>query len=179
MGEIKGTETEKNLLKAFAGEAAAGARYYIFAKQAKLEGYDYISKTFEDFANNEKEHAKIWYKWLNNTEFPKTIDNLKSSIKNERFESSDMYLSFAKKAKEEGFESLSELFTYVASVEKDHEEKLSKLISAIKNKNLAPDEKGEFTWECSACGCTIKQKEQPDYCPLCDGEDIFFFKIPV
>lgn len=177
MAEIKGTETEKNLLKAFAGESAARNRYYIFAQQAKQEGYDYIAKAFEEAADNEREHAKIWFKWMNNNEFPKTLQNLETSANSEKYEWTDMYAKFAQKAKEEGLESLSDLFSYVAGVEKTHENKFRKLMLTIKNENIEPDANGNYKWVCSACESSLEQKDKPNYCPICAGEDIFFYKI--
>lgn len=176
MTDIKGTETEQNLKRAFAGESMARTKYYIFAQQAKAEGHNYISKVFEEAAENEREHARIWFKWLNDNSFGTTLQNLKTAADGEKYEWTDMYSKFAEKAKEEGFDSLADLFNYVANVEKEHEEKFRKLLTALQNENASPDENGNYTWECSACGCTIADKERPDFCPLCEGEDIFFFK---
>lgn len=176
MPNIKGTETEKNLLNAMKREAVTRTLYYIFANQAKAEGYDYIGTTFEKLAENEKEHAKIWFKWLNANTFPTTFENLKYAIKNETDEANEMYLNYAQKAKEEGFDSLAELFTFVAEIEKSHEDMLKKLQSTIQDTEAQPETNRTFKWICSACGCIIEQDSAPDYCPLCEGEDIFFYK---
>lgn len=175
MVEFKGSESEKNLLKAFSGESLARNKYTFYAIQAKKEGYDIVAKAFEEAANNEKEHAKVWFRWLNNREIPHTKDNLIDAIKGESFEESTMYKEFAAKAREEGFDNLADLFKYVADIEKAHKEKFEKLYAYV-NDNAKPNAQGNFIWECSACGATFEQKETPDYCPLCENEDIFFFK---
>lgn len=177
MSDIKGTETEKNLLRAFTGESSAASRYYIFTQQARLEGYEYIAQAFEKAAKNEREHAKIWFKWMNDNETSKTLQNLEISAKNENYEWTQMYEQFAQKAREEGFESLADLFGYVAGVEKEHENKFKKLALCIKNENIEPDQNGNYKWTCSSCEAIIEQKDIPDYCPICAGEDIFFYKI--
>lgn len=178
MADLKGTETEKNLIKAFSRESKARNKYTFYSMIAKKEGYDYISKIFEDTANNEKEHAKIWLRWLNNGELPHTLANLKESIEGENNDWSSMYESFAVKADEEGLAHIAELFRHVAKIEKKHEEVFRKLILTVDENNITPDKDGNYNWECSACGALFTQKEKPDFCPLCMNEDIFFFKRP-
>lgn len=178
MADIKGSETEKNLMDAFAGESKARNKYTFYSMIAKKEGYDYISKIFEETANNEKEHAKIWFKWLNNGEFPHTLANLEDAAKGENDEWTDMYQKFALKAEEEGFDHIAELFRHVAKIEKQHEEVFKKLIFSLKENEVTPDKDGNYNWECSACGAFFTQKEKPDFCPLCLNEDIFFFRKP-
>lgn len=179
MADFKGSETEKNLMAAFAGESKARNKYTFYSMIAKKEGYDYISRIFEETANNEKEHAKIWFKWLNNGEFPHTLSNLEDAVKGENEEWNNMYESFAQKADEEGFAHIAQLFRHVAKIEKQHEEVFKKLILTIQDNDIAPDKDGNFNWECSACGAFFTQKEKPDFCPLCLNEDIFFYKRQV
>lgn len=176
MPSIKGTVTEKNLQKAFEKEAEARMLYYIFAQQAKLEGYEHISQVFQKFADNEREHSRIWFKWLNENKFPLTLENIETALKNETYEAHDGYLKYAQTAKEEGLEELAKLFKFVADVEHSHEKTLKQLYLSVKNENIQPNPDGTFKWVCSACGCIIEQETTPDYCPLCAGEDIFFYK---
>lgn len=178
MADLKGTETEKNLMAAFAGESKARNKYTFYSLIAKKEGYDYISKVFEETANNEKEHAKIWFRWLNNGEFPHTLTNLEESVNDEINQRVNMYESFALKAEAEGFSHIAELFRHVAKIEKQHEEVFKKLILSIRDNEVTPDKDGNYNWVCSACGAFFTQKEKPDFCPLCMNEDIFFFRKP-
>lgn len=177
MSEFKGSETEKNLLKAFDGESKARTRYNMYARIAKSEGMEDAAKIFETFSDNEKEHALVWLKWLCNNSFAKTEDNIKTAIASEHFENSNMYPSFAAKAKEEGFESLSELFNLIAQIEKSHEEKLQQLLEMMQSKDAKPDKYGNYKWKCSVCGCIIEQKEKPSICPFCSEKDVFFYKV--
>lgn len=178
MTDLKGSETEKNLLNIFAGESKVRNKYTFYSMIAKKEGYDYISKIFDEIANNEKEHAKICFRLLNNGEFPHTMENLEDAAKGELFECSKLYPEYAQKAREEGFEHIADIFIYLAKIEKDHEAKFRKLLLSIKD-DVQADGEGNFIWECSLCGATFTQKERPDYCPLCENEDIFFFKKPL
>lgn len=177
MSEFKGSETEKNLQRAFAGEAITRTKYTIYSMLAKKDGYDYISRIFAEAADNEKEHAKIWLKWLNGGNFNSTIKNLEDAAKGECAESEKLYPDYAKKAREEGFEPIAELFELIAKIEKDHEETFKKLIMTISN-DVVPNEDGTYNWECSVCGCALQQIEKPNFCPLCANEDVFFFKRP-
>ena len=143
--ELKGSKTEKNLQTAFAGESQARNKYTYYASQAKKDGFVQISKIFEETANNEKEHAKIWFKYLHGGKIPQTIENLKDAADGENYEWTDMYATFAKEAKEEGFEELAILFEMVGKIEKEHEERYRQSSAASKRV-------GENVWECSNCG---------------------------
>ena len=173
---LKGTETEKNLVAAFIKEAVTGCKYTIFANIAKSQGYETVARIFETAANNEKEHAKLWLKLLKENILPDTAENLANSAREENFEWSNMYMNYAKQAKEDGFEHIAGLFEKVADIEKHHEHDFKNLITLIKEENIQPDENGEYTYYCSECGCIIKQKERPDYCPLCKEPNVFFYK---
>ncbi len=174
--EFKGSDTEQNLAKAFVDEASGYFKYSLYAVLAKYEGQDYISKIFEDIAQNEKEHAKIWFKWLNDGKFPKTLKNLKDAIELENNAVTAEYPEFINKAKEEGFEHLAGLFEKIAEIEKNHLEKFKKLKQSLENELNIPADTTPMLWECSACGAVIEQDTRPDYCPLCAHEDTFFFK---
>ena len=136
MSELKGTKTEQNLMSAFAGESQARNKYTYYASQAKKEGYVQISKLFEETANNEKEHAKIWFKLLHGGKISDTLTNLKDAAAGENYEWTEMYPEFAKEAKEEGFDEIAELFNLVAKIEKAHEERYKKLLLSIENKTV-------------------------------------------
>ncbi len=176
MTEFKGSETEKNLLKAFAEEAVEAYKYSLFAALAKAEGLDFIHNQFEEIASNEKEHAKIWFRWLNEGTYPKTIDNIKEAVKLEEEAGASFYPEYAETARKEGFEHLAGLFELVAGIEKEHIGKFKKIYEALQNENIEPDEHGNFIWQCSACGAVIIQKDRPDFCPLCKHDETFFFK---
>ena len=145
---LKGTKTEQNLLTAFAGESQARNKYTYYASQAKKEGYVQISKIFEETANNEKEHAKLWFKALHGDKIPDTLTNLHDAADGENFEWTDMYNNFAKEAKEEGFDKIAALFEGVGKVEKSHEERYRKLLSNIENKEVFI-KKDVVIWECA------------------------------
>ncbi len=169
--ELEGTQTEKNLWEAFAGESKARNKYTYFASKAKKEGYIQISKIFEETAGNEKEHAKIWFKLLN--EIKDTSKNLKNSMENEYYEWKEMYPSFAKTAKEEGFSDIAKLFEMVAEIEKTHFERYSKLLENIENNRVFESEKEEV-WQCSNCGYIIIGKKVPKICPVCEHPKDYF-----
>jgi rubrerythrin len=171
--ELKGSKTEKNLKEAFSGESQARNKYTYFASQAKKEGYSQISKIFEETANNEKEHAKIWFKLLNG--ISNTVENLKSAAAGEKYEWTEMYVQFAKEAEEEGFHDIAYLFRSVADIEKRHEERYQNLLSNILN-NEVFKKKEAVTWECSNCGYIIESKNAPEICPVCQ-HSISFFEI--
>ena len=133
MADLKGTKTEKNLWTAFAGESQARNKYTYYASQAKKEGFVQIAKIFEETANNEKEHAKIWFKALHGDKIPETITNLEDAANGENYEWTDMYATFAKEAKEEGFDTLAALFEMVGRIEREHEERYRTLLDAVKN----------------------------------------------
>ena len=149
--ELKGSKTEANLMEAFAGESQARNKYTYYASQAKKDGYVQISKIFEETANNEKEHAKIWFKLLHGGSIGNTLDNLEDAAQGENYEWTDMYARFAKEAREEGFDDIALLFENVAKIEKEHEERYKKLWENIKNEEVF--QKPEpIVWECANCG---------------------------
>ena len=170
---LKGTKTEKNLMEAFAGESQARNKYTYFASKAKKEGYVQISKIIEETANNEKEHAKIWFKYLNDGEIKSTMENLEEAANGENYEWTEMYAQFAKDAKEEGFDELAFLFGAVAKIEKFHEERYQRLIDEIKNGSTFVKEK-EVAWKCLNCGHIHYGKTAPKVCPVCDHPQGYF-----
>ena len=172
--DLKGTKTEQNLMTAFAGESQARNKYTYYASQAKKEGFVQISKIFEETANNEKEHAKIWFKFLHNGSIPQTIENLKDAAEGENYEWTDMYATFAKEAKEEGFVELAALFELVGKIEKEHEERYRKLLANIENGTVF--EKSEkVVWECSNCGHVHEGEAALELCPVCKHPKAYFF----
>ena len=173
--ELKGSKTEKNLKEAFSGESQARNKYTYYASQAKKDGFVQISKFFEDTANNEKEHAKIWFKLLNGGSVKSTVENLKDAMEGENFEWTEMYAQFAKEAREEGFMDIAFLFEKVALIEKDHEERYKKLLENIKTEKVFKKD-NEIVWECANCGYSYKGKEAPDVCPVCAHPKSFFFE---
>ena len=151
MKELKGTKTEQNLMTAFAGESQARNKYTYFASKAKKEGYVQIAKIFEETADNEKEHAKLWFKLLEGGSVKDTISNLKAAAEGENFEWTDMYAGFAKEAKEEGFDEIAALFEGVAAIEKEHEERYRKLLERVEGEVVFSRD-GDVIWQCSNCG---------------------------
>ena len=172
--DLKGTKTEKNLQAAFAGESQARNKYTYYASKAKKDGYVQISKIFEETANNEKEHAKLWFKYLHEGKVPSTIENLKDAADGENFEWTDMYAGFAKDAKEEGFDELASLFEMVAKIEKAHEERYRKLLANIE-KGEVFKKVGENMWECANCGHIHYGASAPEVCPVCAHPQSYFF----
>lgn len=171
--ELIGSRTEANLMAAFAGESQARNKYTYYAAKAKKEGYEQISRFFEETAHNEMAHAKIWFKLLHGGEIAETAVNLKDAASGENYEWTDMYAGFAKEAKEEGFTKIAYLFEAVAKIEKTHEERYLKLLSNIeKGEVFAKDE--EETWICANCGHVHVGKKAPDNCPVCDHPKAFF-----
>lgn len=169
--ELKGSKTEKNLYAAFAGESQARNKYTYFASVAKKEGYEQISAIFLDTANNEKEHAKMWFKELGG--LGDTAFNLKSAADGENYEWTDMYAGFARDAEEEGFTELAEKFRKVAAIEKTHEERYLKLLNNVEMQ--AVFEKAEETmWECRNCGHLVIGKKAPEVCPVCAHPKAYF-----
>ena len=173
--ELKGSKTEKNLLEAFAGESQARNKYTYFSSQAKKEGYVQISKIFEETANNEKEHAKIWFKLLNGGNVGTTIENLEAAANGENYEWTQMYAQFAKEAKEEGFTDIAALFELVAKIEKAHEERYKKLLEAVKGKTVFV-RPGQIIWECANCGHLYVGDKAPELCPVCKHPQAYFFE---
>ena len=169
--ELKGSKTEKNLLAAFAGESQARNKYTYFASVAKKEGYEQIAAIFLKTAENEKEHAKMWFKALG--ELGNTAQNLAHAAEGENYEWTDMYATFAKEAEEEGFTKLAEQFRGVAAIEKAHEERYRALLNNVEMK--AVFEKAEETmWECRNCGHLVMGKKAPDVCPVCAHPQSYF-----
>ncbi|NMA34907.1 MAG: rubrerythrin family protein [Clostridiaceae bacterium] len=168
---LKGTKTEKNLLEAFAGESMARNKYTYFASVAKKEGYQQIAAIFEETANNEKEHAKLWFKALG--ELGDTAQNLLSAANGENYEWTDMYERFAKDAEEEGFTALAKQFRMVAAIEKAHEERYRKLLSNVEMQQVF-EKAEESIWECRNCGHLVMGKKAPEVCPVCAHPKSFF-----
>lgn len=171
---LKDTKTEKNLQTAFAGESQARNKYTYYASQAKKEGFVQISKIFEETANNEKEHAKIWFKLLHGDAMPETLVNLKDAADGENYEWTDMYATFAKEAKEEGFDDIAALFELVGKIEKHHEERYRKLLENLQNDAVFV-KKEAAVWECSNCGHRIESDKAPELCPVCRHPKAYFF----
>ena len=169
--ELKGSKTEKNLMTAFAGESQARNKYTYFASVAKKEGYEQIAAIFEATANNEKEHAKLWFKALG--ELGDTAKNLAAAAAGENYEWTDMYDTFAKEAEEEGFTDLAKRFRAVGDIEKRHEERYRKLLNDVKTKQVF--EKSSVTiWECRVCGHICVGFKAPEVCPVCKYSQSFF-----
>ncbi|MBF7096398.1 rubrerythrin [Alkalibacter mobilis] len=171
MKDLKGTQTEKNLWTAFAGESQARNKYDYFASVAKKEGYEQIKAFFEETAGNEKEHAKLWFKYLKG--ISTTENNLAAAAEGENYEWTDMYKEFAETAKAEGFDELAEKFEGVAKVEKLHEERYLKLLANIKS-NTVFNKPEEQVWVCRNCGHVHTGSSAPDECPVCDHPQAHF-----
>ena len=171
--ELKGSQTEKNLMKAFSGESEARNKYTYFASKAKKEGYEQIAAIFEETASNEKEHAKIWFKLLYGGDFPSTLENLNTAAAGENYEWTDMYDGFAKTAREEGFEKIAYLFEEVGKIEKEHEERYRKLIENL-DEGLVFSRDGDRIWKCRNCGHIVIGKSAPAVCPVCNHPQSYF-----
>jgi len=170
--ELKGSKTEKNLQTAFAGESQARNKYTYFASKAKKEGYNEISRIFEETANNEKEHAKIWFKLLDG--IGTTSDNLKAAAAGENYEWTEMYADFAKEAKEEGFDKIAYLFESVGKIEKEHEARYNRLLKEL-DEGKVFERDGMVMWKCANCGHIHVAKSAPKVCPVCDHPQAYFF----
>ena len=175
--ELKGSKTERNLMEAFAGESQARNKYTYYAAQAKKDGYVQISRIFEETANNEKEHAKIWFKLLHGGKVADTLTNLEDAANGENYEWTDMYATFAKEAREEGFNDIALLFENVAKIEKDHEERYRKLFANIKDE-VVFEKDNAIVWECGYCGFAYEGKNAVEVCPVCAHPKSFFFEKP-
>ena len=173
MKELKGTKTEQNLKEAFAGESMARNKYTYFASKAKKDGYVQIASIFEETAANEKEHAKIWYKYLNGGSVSDTETNLADAAGGENFEWTDMYARMAKEAREEGFDEIAEKFEMVGAIEKHHEERYRKLLKNIEDKCVFTKD-GDAIWQCANCGHIVVGKEAPELCPVCAHPQSYF-----
>ena len=169
--ELKGTKTEKNLMAAFAGESQARNKYTYFASVAKKEGYEQIAAIFLKIAENEKEHAKLWFKYLDG--IGNTAQNLKAAAEGENYEWTDMYDTFAKEAEEEGFKELAEKFRAVGRIEKTHEERYRTLLNNVEM-NAVFEKAGERMWECRNCGHIVVGKAAPEICPVCNHPRSYF-----
>ena len=171
--ELKDSKTYQNLMTAFAGESQARNKYTYFAGAAKKEGYEQIAAIFEETANNEKEHAKMWFKLLNGGAVPSTKENLKAAAEGENYEWTDMYDSFAKKAEEEGFKEIANKFRLVAAIEKEHEERYLKLLNNIASERVF-DKEDTTVWVCRNCGYVHVGKTAPKVCPACNHPQAYF-----
>ena len=169
--DLKGTRTEANLQAAFAGESQARNKYTYFASKARKEGYVQIARLFEETADNEKEHAKIWFKLLNG--IGSTAENLLAAAEGENYEWTDMYDQFAREAREEGFEDIAKLFEGVGAIEKEHEERYRKLLANLKD-GLVFSRDGDTIWQCANCGHIVIGKQAPEVCPVCNHPQAYF-----
>ena len=172
MAELKGTRTEANLQTAFAGESMARNKYTFFASKAKKDGYEQIANIFQMTADNEKEHAKIWFKLLNGG-IDDTAANLKAAAEGENYEWTDMYATFAKEAREEGFDHIADLFEMVGAIEKEHEERYRRLLKNVEDK-LVFSRDGDCVWQCSNCGHIVVGRQAPEVCPVCAHPKAYF-----
>ena len=168
---LKGSKTEKNLWEAFAGESQARNKYTYYASKAKKEGYEQIAALFLETADNEKEHAKIWFKLAHG--IGNTLENLNDAANGEKFEWTDMYARMAKEAKEEGFDDIARLFEGVAAIEKEHEERYVALAKNIKDDTVFKKNQ-KTVWMCRNCGHIIDSAEAPEKCPVCDHPKAYF-----
>lgn len=170
--ELKGSKTEANLQAAFAGESMARNKYTYYASKAKKEGYNIIAAKFEETANNEKEHAKLWFKLLHDG-MPSTIENLKDAAAGENYEWTDMYNNFAKEAREEGYDEVAAKFELVAGIEKEHEARYLKLKKNVDDDMVFKSEQ-VTVWKCRNCGFVFTGEEAPEVCPACNHPQAFF-----
>jgi len=173
MSELKGSKTEKNLLAAFAGESQARTKYTYYASKAKKDGYVQIADIFQETADNEKEHAKIWFKLLHGGAIPSTEENLADAAAGENYEWTDMYAGFAEDARKEGFDEIALLFEQVGEIEKEHEERYRKLLKNINDKKVFSKD-GDAIWQCSNCGHIVIGKSAPEICPVCKHPKAYF-----
>ena len=176
MSDLKGTKTEANLMEAFAGESQARNKYTYFASQAKKEGYEQIAAFFLETAENEKEHAKLWFKLLCGGSVPDTAANLKAAAAGEHEEWADMYARMAKEAKEEGFDKIADLFEGVAKIEKTHEDRYLALLKNIEENRVFKREQKE-TWHCANCGHHHDGTDAPKVCPVCNHPQSYFHLV--
>ena len=171
--ELKGSKSEQNLMNAFAGESQARNKYTYFASKAKKEGYQQIAAIFEETANNEKKHAKMWFKLLNGGQIKSTEENLLAAAEGENYEWTDMYEAFAKEAKEEGFDHIAFLFESVGKIEKEHEERYRKLLENVRNEKVFNNEVPTM-WICRNCGHIHFGDSAPEVCPVCSHPQSYF-----
>ena len=171
--ELKGSKTEQNLMTAFAGESQARNKYTYFASKAKKDGYEQIAAIFLETAENEKEHAKMWFKELHGGEVPSTEENLLAAAEGENYEWTDMYDRFAKEAEEEGFTEIARKFRGVAAIEKAHEERYRTLLKNIEDEVVFSRD-GDTIWQCRNCGHIVIGKKAPKVCPVCNHPQSYF-----
>ena len=173
--ELKGSRTEQNLMTAFAGESQARNKYTYYASEAKKAGYTVIADIFEETANNEKEHAKLWFKILHGDKVPDTATNLLDAADGENYEWTDMYANFAKTAKEEGFDRIAYLFEAVGKIEKEHEERYRAILEKLNAETIFVSEEVQG-WICTNCGHIHVGKKAPEMCPVCQHPKAYFQK---
>ena len=171
--ELKGSKTAANLAAAFAGESQARNKYTYYASKAKKDGFEQIAAIFAETADNEKEHAKIWFKLLHDGEIPTTLENLKDAAAGENYEWTDMYRTFAEEAREEGFAKIAALFEMVGAIEKEHEERYRKLLQNIEDEVVFSKD-GDVIWQCRNCGHIVIGKKAPEICPVCSHPKAYF-----
>lgn len=173
MKELKGTKTERNLMDAFAGESMARNKYTYFASKARRDGFEQIAAIFEETAANEKEHAKLWFKYLQGGEIGDTMENLRAAAEGENYEWTDMYDRMAAEAEEEGFTQIAARFRAVAAIERHHEERYRRLLSNIED-GIVFSREGDAIWICRNCGHVVIGKKAPKVCPVCQHPQSFF-----
>lgn len=173
MKQLKGTKTEENLKTAFAGESQARNKYTYYASKAKKEGFEQIASIFLETADNEKEHAKMWFKYLSGGNIKSTVENLQDAANGENFEWTDMYKKFAQEAREEGFDEIAEQFEGVAKIESEHEKRYLKLLENVQN-GLVFSKDGDTIWKCRNCGHIHIGKNAPEVCPVCKHAKAYF-----
>ncbi len=173
MNDLEGTKTDKTLQEAFAGESQARNKYSYYASQAKKDGYVQIAALFEETAGNEKEHAKMWFKYLHGGKIADTMTNLADAAAGENYEWTDMYDRMAKEAEEEGFDEIAAKFRMVGAIEKEHEARYLKLLQNIKD-GIVFSREGDCIWQCSNCGHLVIGKKAPEICPVCNHAQSYF-----
>lgn len=173
MVDLKGTKTEENLKTAFAGESQAHTKYEYYSSKAKKEGFVQISEIFAETSKNEKEHAKLWFKYLHDGDVPETLVNLEDAADGENYEWTEMYATFAKEAEEEGFDEIAAKFELVGSVEKEHEKRYRTLYDKVKDEGVFVRD-GEVAWKCDNCGYIHFGSEAPEVCPTCNHPRAYF-----
>ena len=173
MVDFNHSKTKKNLEAAFAGESQARVKYQFYASRAKKDGYEQMKEIFEETSDNEKEHAKLWFKYLHDGAVPETRENLADAAKGEEYEWTDMYKHFAETAREEGFDEIAEKFEMVADIEKEHEKRYRKLLQNIDDDVVFKSDK-VTVWKCRNCGYVFVGEEAPEVCPVCNHPRSFF-----
>ena len=173
MANLKGSKTEKNLMEAFTGESQARNKYTFFASKAKKDGYEQVAAFFTETANNEKEHAEIWYKLLCDGSIPDTAENLKAAAAGEHDEWTEMYKRMVEDARQEGFDDIARLFESVGAIEKTHEERYLKLLENIKDGSVFA-KKEKTVWICRNCGHIVDSENAPEQCPVCAHPQAYF-----